>query len=185
MPIVIIVYHHQAPRNASRISSQYQRMHRKARASSHAIRRVYTGGGPVRIPASMSGTARPIVSFKHVNSAMSVPFGSDITGATLALRFCVPFNTPESYPSSMRTTLLARKYCIAFSGRGTVLWFVYGVGELVVLSFERYEEQLAFTVPISEDTVLSSASTMKVELVFFEWNRANSSGPPGRDVLSG
>lgn len=60
------------------------------------------------MPASTSGTALPMVSFKHVNSVVSVPFGSEITGATLALRFCVPFNTPESYPSSMRTTLLAR-----------------------------------------------------------------------------
>ena len=66
-----------------------------------------------------------------------------------------------------------------------MLWFVYGVGELDVLSFERYEEQLVFTDPMSEETVLLSASTMKVELVFFEWNSANSSGPPGRVVLSG
>jgi hypothetical protein len=66
-----------------------------------------------------------------------------------------------------------------------VLWFVYGVGELDVLSFERYEEQLAVTDPISEETVLLSATTMKVELVFSEWNSASSSGPPGRDVLSG
>jgi hypothetical protein len=66
-----------------------------------------------------------------------------------------------------------------------VLWFVYGVGELDVLSFERYEEQLAFTVPMSEETVLLSASTMKVELAFVEWNCANCSGPPGREVLSG
>lgn len=54
------------------------------------------------------------------------------------------------------------------------------------MSFEeRYEEQLSLTVPISEETVLLSATTMKVELVFFEWNIANSSAPPGRDVLSG
>lgn len=66
-----------------------------------------------------------------------------------------------------------------------MLWFVYGVGELDVLSFERYEEQLASTVPMSEETVLWSASTMKVEIVLFEWNSANSSCPPGRDVLSG
>ena len=66
-----------------------------------------------------------------------------------------------------------------------MLWFVYGVGELDVLSFDRYEEQLAFTVPMSEETVLLSASTMKVELALAEWNCANSSGPPGRDVLSG
>ena len=49
-----------------------------------------------------------------------------------------------------------------------MLWFAYGVGELDVLSFERYEEQLVVTVPMSEETVLLSASTMKVELVFFE-----------------
>ena len=66
-----------------------------------------------------------------------------------------------------------------------MLWFVYCVGELDVLSFERYEEQLAFTDPMSEETVLLSASTMNVELVFFEWNCANSSSPPGRDVLFG
>ncbi len=62
---------------------------------------------------------------------------------------------------------------------------MYGVGELDVLSLERYEEQLAFTDPMSEETVLLSASTKKVELVFLEWNHATSSGPPGRDVLSG
>jgi hypothetical protein len=66
-----------------------------------------------------------------------------------------------------------------------MLRFVYCVGELNVLSFERYEEQLAFTDPMREETVLLSASTMKVELVFIEWNCPNSSGPPGRDVLSG
>jgi hypothetical protein len=108
MPIVIIVYNHQAPHHASRISSQNQNVDRKTPASSHTIRRVYTAGGPVWKPAPMSGTARPIVSFKHVNSLVSVPFGSDITGATLVLEFCVLFNTPESNPSSMRTTLLAR-----------------------------------------------------------------------------
>ena len=66
-----------------------------------------------------------------------------------------------------------------------MLRFVYWIGELDVFSFERYDEQLAFTDPIREETVLLSASTMKVELVFFEWNCANSSNPPGRDVLSG
>ena len=45
---------------------------------------------------------------------------------------------------------------------------MYDVVELDVLSFERYEEQLLFRVPTSEETVLLSASTMKVELVFFE-----------------
>ncbi len=74
----------------------------------------------------------------------------------------------------MRTVLLAPE-----------LWFVYGVGELDVLFSRRYEEQLAFTESMSEEIVLLSASTMKVELVFFEWNCAISSGPPGRDVLSG
>jgi hypothetical protein len=54
-----------------------------------------------------------------------------------------------------------------------------------VFVFERCEEQLAFTDPMSEETVLVSASTMKIELVFVDWNCANSSGPPGRDVLSG
>ncbi len=53
-------------------------------------------GGPVLIPASMSGTARPIVSFKHVNSVVSVPFGSDTVGAMLALEFWVSFCAPES-----------------------------------------------------------------------------------------
>ena len=96
MQIVIIVYHRQAPRQPSRISSQNQNMNRKPPVSSHASKIVYIAGGLIRNPASTSGTARPIVSFKHVNSAVSVPFGSDITGATLALRFCVSFNTPES-----------------------------------------------------------------------------------------
>jgi hypothetical protein len=62
---------------------------------------------------------------------------------------------------------------------------VYAVGELDVFVFERCEEQLAFTDPISEETVLSSPSTLKIELVFSEWNCATCSGPPGRDVLSG
>lgn len=62
---------------------------------------------------------------------------------------------------------------------------MYGVGELDVFVFERSEEQLAFTDPMSDKTVLLSASTVKTELVFFDWNCATSSGPPGRDVLSG
>ena len=95
MPIVIIAYHHQASRHASQISSQ---MNRKTRTSTHAMTKVCMAGGPVRKPASMSGTARPTVSFKHVSSVVSVPFGSDITGATLALRLWLPFNTPESNP---------------------------------------------------------------------------------------
>jgi hypothetical protein len=66
-----------------------------------------------------------------------------------------------------------------------VLWLVYGVGVFEVFVFERYEEQLAFTDPMSEETVLSSASTLKIELVFSEWNCATCSGPPGREVLSG
>jgi hypothetical protein len=49
-----------------------------------------------------------------------------------------------------------------------VLWFVYGVGELDVFVFERSEEQLAFTDPMSDKTVLLSASTVKIELVFFD-----------------
>lgn len=66
-----------------------------------------------------------------------------------------------------------------------MLWFVYGVGELDVFVFERREEQLAFTDPRSEETVLWSAITLKVELVFTEWNCVISRGPPGRDLLSG
>jgi len=40
-----------------------------------------------------------------------------------------------------------------------VLKFVKGVGELDVLVWLRFEEQLAVTVPMSEETVLSSEST--------------------------
>jgi hypothetical protein len=54
-----------------------------------------------------------------------------------------------------------------------------------VFVFDRWEEQLAVTNPMSDEMVLLSASTIKFELVFVEWNCANSKGPPGRDVLSG
>ena len=70
--------------------------------------REYMPGGPDRAPPSTSGAARPIVSFKHVSNVVSVPFGSGAVGP-LALGFCVPFSAAESlYPSSVRTTLLAR-----------------------------------------------------------------------------
>jgi hypothetical protein len=45
---------------------------------------------------------------------------------------------------------------------------VKGVGELDVLVSLRPEEQLAFTDPMSEETVLWSESTWKVEPVFFD-----------------
>jgi len=95
-------------RRDHRAPQSVQNKDRATPASTHTSTRPYMLGGPDRTPASTSGTARPIVSFKHVSSVVSVPFGSGAAGA-LALGIWVPFSAVVSlYPSSVRTTLLAR-----------------------------------------------------------------------------
>lgn len=128
------------------------------------------------------GTAAPIVELRQSSSCLSTYAGSET-----AFAFALASEASAAvllYPSSVSTTLLARKYWIAPSGRGSDVALPYGVGDVDEL-LANLPEQLAVMEPMRATTVLLSAMMWKVEFDEGELNAACISGPPVRFVFFG
>ncbi len=135
------------------------------------------GIGSPDAESAKSGTASPIVAFRQSRRAVSMPDGSGGGVVSLPASASVLL-----YPSSVSETLLARKYCTACSGSGSVALPLNGADAV---------EELAATVQfmrtdaMSETTVVLSATMWNVVLVVFEENAACAMAPPGRLELFG